>query len=118
DAEIRYCFVSNEQLYQRLLSIYDKIPTVQAVYTFNLYNNIPHWDSVTIGGFNVENQTLEALKAQVSEKDLATLIYTSGTTGKPKGVMLSHENLLSDVTSSEYSFPVQAYDKALTFLPA
>ncbi|HLU88000.1 MAG TPA: AMP-binding protein, partial [Taishania sp.] len=118
DAEVRYCFVSNDQLYQRLLSIHDKIPTVQAVYTFNLYNNIPHWDTVTIGGFNIENQTLEALKAQVSEKDLATLIYTSGTTGKPKGVMLSHENLLSDVTSSEYSFPVQAYDKALTFLPA
>ncbi len=46
------------------------------------------------------------------------MIYTSGTTGNPKGVMLSHENLLADVLSSEYSFPVQAYDRALSFLPA
>lgn len=70
------------------------------------------------GGKYVSDATLEELKQQVQPSDLATLVYTSGTTGKPKGVMLTHENLMSDIISSENSFPVKMYDKALTFLPA
>lgn len=48
---------------------------------------------------------------------MASIIYTSGTTGNPKGVMLSHKNLLADTLSSEYSFPVERGDRALSFLP-
>ena len=117
-AEIKYCLVSNDSLYQRLLSIQDKIPTLKNVYTFDSYLRIPHWFEMVYNGINVEDKIIDDLKNNVKEDDLATIIYTSGTTGHPKGVMLSHKNLLADVFSSEYSFPVHAYDKALTFLPA
>ena len=117
-AEIKLCLVSNDSLYQRLLNIKDKIPTLQSVYTFNSYPHIPHWFDMITEGINVEDSVIESLKSNVKEDDIATLIYTSGTTGNPKGVMLTHKNLLADVISSEYSFPIAAYDRALSFLPA
>lgn len=118
DAEIKLCFVSTDSLYQRLLNIKESFPSVENVYTLNMYTNIPNWSELVVKGINVEDQELQGLMDQVQTTDLATLIYTSGTTGTPKGVMLTHENLLADVISSEYSFPVIAYDKALTFLPS
>lgn len=118
DAEVKLCVVSNDDLFQRLLGIKDDIPTVQMVYTFNSYPHLPNWFELIGNGFDVSDNTLNVLKANVKTTDLATLIYTSGTTGKPKGVMLSHKNILADVMSSEYSFPIHAYDKALSFLPA
>ncbi|WP_282628112.1 AMP-dependent synthetase/ligase [Empedobacter sedimenti] len=118
NAEIKLCFVSNDSLYQRLLGIKDKIPSVNEVYTFNTYPHTPNWISLVSKGINITDDILKKRMDDVKSTDLATLIYTSGTTGNPKGVMLSHENLLADVNSSEYSFPVKAYDKALSFLPA
>jgi len=118
DASIKICIVSNDLLYQRLLGIKDEIPTVEKVFTFNSYLNIPHWFQMIGEGINVSDETLKELMLNVEPDDLATIIYTSGTTGNPKGVMLSHKNLLADVISSEYSFPIHAYDRALTFLPA
>ena len=118
NAEIKLCFVSNDTLYQRLLAIKDQIPTVSEVYTFNTYPHTPNWISLVSKGIDISDEILDQRMNNVKSTDLATLIYTSGTTGNPKGVMLTHENLLADVDSSEYSFPVVAYDKALSFLPA
>ena len=118
DAEIKLCFVSNDFLYQRLLGIKDTVPNLEQVYTFNTYPHIPNWIELVSKGISISDETLQTMMDKVKSTDLATLIYTSGTTGNPKGVMLSHENLLADVNSSEYSFPVKAYDKALSFLPA
>ena len=118
DAEIKLCFVSNDSLYQRLLNIKDKIPTVSEVFTFNSYPHVSNWISFVSKGIDISDEILNDRMNNVKPTDLATLIYTSGTTGKPKGVMLSHENILADVNSSEYSFPVAAYDRALSFLPA
>ena len=118
NAEIKLCFVSNDTLYQRLLAIKDQIPTVSEVYTFNTYPHTPNWISLVSKGIDISDEILDERMNNVKSTDLATIIYTSGTTGNPKGVMLTHENLLADVDSSEYSFPVQAYDRALSFLPA
>ncbi|SFM60073.1 long-chain acyl-CoA synthetase [Algoriella xinjiangensis] len=118
NAEIKLCVVSTDSLYQRLLGIKDKINIVEQVYTFNSYLNTPNWVELISKGIDISDETLELAMNQVKTTDLATIIYTSGTTGNPKGVMLTHENLLADVDSSEYSFPVKAYDKALSFLPA
>ena len=118
NAEIKLCVVSTDSLYQRLLGIKDKINIVEQVYTFNSYLNTPNWVELISKGIDISDETLELVMNQVKTTDLATIIYTSGTTGNPKGVMLTHENLLADVNSSEYSFPVKAYDKALSFLPA
>ena len=118
DAEIKLCFVSNDFLYQRLLGIKDTVPKLEQVYTFNTYPHTPNWIELVSKGISISDETLQTMMDKVKSTDLATLIYTSGTTGNPKGVMLSHENLLADVNSSEYSFPVKAYDKALSFLPA
>ncbi len=118
DAEIKLCFVSNDSLFQRLLAIKNDLQTLNEVYTLNIYQNIPNWSEMVVKGVDVSNEILNERKLLVKPTDLATLIYTSGTTGVPKGVMLTHENLLADVNSSIYSFPVTAYDKALTFLPS
>jgi len=118
DAEIKLCFVSNDFLYQRLLGIKNQLPILEEVYTFNTYQNTPNWIELVSKGLSISDETLNAQINAIQTTDLATIIYTSGTTGNPKGVMLTHENLLADVISSEYSFPVQAYDKALSFLPA
>ena len=118
DAEIKLCFVSNDFLYQRLLGIKDTVPNLEQVYTFNTYPHTPNWIELVSKGISISDEALQTMMDKVKPTDLATLIYTSGTTGNPKGVMLSHENLLADVKSSEYSFPVKAYDKALSFLPA
>ncbi len=118
DAEIKLCFVSNDFLYQRLLGIKDTVPNLEQVYTFNTYPHTPNWIELVSKGISISDETLQTMMDKVKPTNLATLIYTSGTTGNPKGVMLSHENLLADVNSSEYSFPVKAYDKALSFLPA
>lgn len=117
DAEINFCFVSSDNLYHRLEILKSKVSTLDSVFTFNPYFHIPNWNEVIELGKSISDEKLNLLMNQVQTNDLATLIYTSGTTGNPKGVMLSHENLLADVISSEYSFPVVAYDKALTFLP-
>lgn len=117
DAEINFCFVSTDQLFSRLEKLKPSVSTLKLIYTFNEYSHIPNWKEILDLGESVSDEVLDQLMNQVQTKDLATLIYTSGTTGNPKGVMLSHENFLADVISSEYSFPVVAYDKALTFLP-
>jgi len=118
NAEVKLCFVSNEKLYRRLDVVQSSISSMTTLLSLDKIEGIPHWQELIEKGNDISNDVLKQRKEAVETTDLATLIYTSGTTGEPKGVMLTHENLLADVISSEYSFPVVAYDKALTFLPA
>lgn len=118
NAEISLCFVSNRKLYERLDILREKVICLKDIYCFDKNDLFPHLDSFILKGITSSEEELIERKAAVKTDDLATLIYTSGTTGTPKGVMLTHENLMADVISSELSFPVVAYDKALTFLPS
>lgn len=115
-AEIRFCFVSTDTLYYKIAALVEEIPDLKKIFTINSYDLLPSYAEL----LNKNNHTIDQLnvvKASVDKSDLATIIYTSGTSGTPKGVMLSHKNLLADMMSSEYSFPVKEYQRALTFLP-
>lgn len=116
-AEVCITFISNVHLYDRLKNIASDIPTLKSMYLFDNALNYPSWNEIKDKGRLINNEELENRKAAVTTEDLATLIYTSGTTGKPKGVMLTHKNLLADTMSSEYSFPVTSHQRALSFLP-
>ncbi|WP_437395026.1 AMP-dependent synthetase/ligase [Flagellimonas lutimaris] len=117
-SEAKYCFVSCEEVLEKVLAISSNIKKLEEVYSFDELDNCKNWKEVLERGADASNQDeVEKLKDSVKPEDLATLIYTSGTTGKPKGVMLSHDNIVSNVISSEKRVPFESGGSALSFLP-
>ena len=117
-SEATYCFVSDETIIEKLNKIKGNTK-LKEVYTFDDIKGEKSWTEVLELGKDDSNQPeVEARKKDVKPGDLATLIYTSGTTGRPKGVMLSHSNIVSNVLTSEERVPLEkGKDKALSFLP-
>ena len=117
-SEASYCFVSDQDILTKLNAIKGKT-TLKEVFTFNDIANEKSWSDVLKLGLDTGNQSeVDTQKKKVKPNDLATLIYTSGTTGKPKGVMLSHDNIVSNVLESEKRVPFDhGNSKALSFLP-
>ena len=119
-SEAVMCFVSNEELYRKVMDVMPKCDHLQIVYTFENVKGANHWKDVVDLGNNSDNQAeVESRKEVIKGSDMATIIYTSGTTGLPKGVMLSHTNIVSNSIASTERLPVlrdQEY-RALSFLP-
>lgn len=117
-SEASYCFVSDSSILEKLNQIKGNTP-LKEVYTFDQIAGEKNWQELLELGEDASFDTeLEARKNAVQPHDLATIIYTSGTTGKPKGVMLSHHNLVSNVLDSIPRVPLEHGNaKALSFLP-
>ncbi len=118
-SEAKYCFVSCIEVLGKIDQIKDNVPSLKEVYSFDTIAGCKNWIEVLELGADASNQDkVEEHKKSVKPYDLATLIYTSGTTGRPKGVMLSHNNIVSNVIDSEKHVPLKYGDsKALSFLP-
>ncbi|MCH1406291.1 MAG: long-chain fatty acid--CoA ligase [Schleiferiaceae bacterium] len=119
-SESIYCFVSNDELYQKVTNVLSKCEHMKKVFTFEQYKGMNHWSEVLVLGADQTRQAdVEKARDAVKPEDLATIIYTSGTTGLPKGVMLSHKNVVSNVIAATPRIPglVKGEAKTLSFLP-
>jgi long-chain acyl-CoA synthetase len=117
DSETKLILVSTEDLYNKVKEAASDLPGIQEIYTFDRVEGAKHWTELLKMGEGEDPATLEPYKAAVTPQDLLSIIYTSGTTGAPKGVMLSHNNLVNNFTSVKPFVPVSAEHRALSFLP-
>ncbi|TAK35553.1 MAG: long-chain fatty acid--CoA ligase [Saprospiraceae bacterium] len=121
EAEVKYCFCGGAELVQKVSKTKENVPSLAKVFSFDEVvappesgGEVPFWKSIWAEGSMSE---VEKIKATIKPDDLATIIYTSGTTGNPKGVMLSHHNIVSNIKAVAPIVPVTPGDRALSFLP-
>lgn len=123
NADVKYCFVSDRDLYDKVMKIREKVSTLQGVFTFDEIEGAPNWrEVIDLGKDEATQNEVDDLAKSINSEDLATIIFTSGTTGKPKGVMLTHQNIVSNVLASNPRIPrVKGMEfsdiKVLSFLP-
>ena len=116
DAQVKAVFLNDGDLFHKVMSIRAQVPSLREIYTFEHVAGARHWKELLATPTPQEEQRLAGLRSAIQETDLATIIYTSGTTGVPKGVMLSHHNILSNVKSCIPCLP-RGVSRVLSFLP-
>jgi long-chain acyl-CoA synthetase len=118
DAHIKVCFISGEDLCERVGPLREKLSFLEHLYSFDEISFCENWSKVLNMASDEQNDELKNRMDAVKPEDLVSLIYTSGTTGNPKGVMLTHNNIMSNVLACEPRIPASFDTRALTFLPA
>ena len=118
-SESQYCFVSDQEVYEKVIAIKEKVKSLKKIYSFDTIKGCSNWkELLEMGTSSDQDEVVQKRKDAVLPSDLATIIYTSGTTGTPKGVMLSHDNVVSNVLSSSKRLPLTIGEaSALSFLP-
>jgi long-chain acyl-CoA synthetase len=117
DAGVKICLVEKEDLFKKVDAIKANVPTLKHIFSIDTVNNCANWKEIFELGKDGNLADVKAISSQVKSNELATLIYTSGTTGQPKGVMLSHDNIISNVKEVSRHMPIKPGLKALSFLP-
>lgn len=119
DATVKYAFISGEDILAKVNDIKSKVPSLISVYSFDKMEGAHYWKDIFASVHATDLSAMEEIKANILPSHCATIIYTSGTTGTPKGVMLSHTNIVMNVINSRKSFPFEDEVKAraLSFLP-
>ncbi len=123
NSDAKYCFVSDRGLYDKVAAIKSKVPSLQGIFSFDEIDGVANWQEVmNMGADDATQGEVDDIARSIKEDDLATIIYTSGTTGKPKGVMLTHQNIVANVQGAYPRIPrkkgLEYQDtKVLSFLP-
>ncbi len=115
--EVKACFSSNAEIHAKATAAQQGAPALRHLFTFDRIDGARHWSELPAAGAQQDRTLLKEYGASVKRHDLATIIYTSGTTGKPKGVMLTHGNILSNIEGSIERLPVDHTATAISFLP-
>ena len=117
DAQVKAVFVNDEDLFHKVNDVRSRVPSIKEIYSFEIIDGVKNWREIVSLGKQEHYEHLSAVSSKINSEDLFTIIYTSGTTGTPKGVMLSHHNILSNVMACIPCFPPGHNQKALSFLP-
>jgi long-chain acyl-CoA synthetase len=117
DAQVKICVVSNLELANKIKNIKNEIPSLQHLFTFDEMADFVSWKYIFDLASSAPESEVEKRMEKVKRSDLVTIIYTSGTTGNPKGVMLSHNNILTNIDGCKPRIPADNNSNVLTFLP-
>lgn len=117
DAGAKAVFVSDAGLFEKISAIKKDVPTLQYVCSFDSVKGCPHFSEFLQIGEGEDFSKVEAISNAIKPEQLATIIYTSGTTGNPKGVMLSHNNVVSNVKAVLPLLPLTSHSRVISFLP-
>ncbi|MCZ4245246.1 AMP-dependent synthetase/ligase [Pedobacter punctiformis] len=116
DAEIAIIFVADEEIYKKVKPCVDAINPAVKIYSFDEIPEAESWKVLLEEGKADTETNLDEYREKIGPEDILTLIYTSGTTGTPKGVMLTHSNLVANFVNSAVVIP-KGLNKGLSFLP-
>ena len=116
DCGAKIIFVGSNEIYEKIKGLDQEVDCLQEIYSFDQIENVTNWqDIIDKGTKNPNSEKLKTIQKTIQNNDLFTLIYTSGTTGNPKGVMLSHSNVISQITTLRDQLPIGVDDRAISF---